>query len=96
MSDAFLTIDEAADPLRISPRSAYTLAREGRLAGAVKVGNQWRVDRGALMAWVKEEGQTARHSQLWMDSLQRPPGRGCQRLLLNPTIDSQEQYLNCR
>ena len=56
----FLTIEEAADLLRISPRSAYTLAREGRLAGAVKVGNQWRVDRGALMAWVKEEGQPAK------------------------------------
>ncbi len=50
MSDAFLTIDEAAGLLRISPRSAYTLARRGELAGAVKVGNQWRVDRDALMA----------------------------------------------
>ena len=60
MENTFLTIEEAADLLRISPRSAYTLAREGRLAGAVKVGNQWRVDRDALMAWVKEEGQPAK------------------------------------
>ena len=56
VENTFLTIEEAADLLRISPRSAYTLARESRLAGAVKVGNQWRVDRDALMAWVKEEG----------------------------------------
>jgi len=38
VTDIFLTIEEAAELLRISPRSAYTLAREGRLAGAVKVG----------------------------------------------------------
>ena len=57
MQETFLTIEEAAELLRISARSAYTLAREGRLAGAVKVGNQWRVDRLALMAWAKEEGQ---------------------------------------
>ena len=55
MKDTFLTIEEAAELLRISPRSAYTLAREGGLAGAVKVGNQWRVDKDALMAWVKQE-----------------------------------------
>lgn len=57
VENTFLTIEEAANLLRISPRSAYTLARESRLAGAVKVGNQWRVERVALMAWVKEEGQ---------------------------------------
>jgi len=57
MENTFLTIKEAAELLRISPRSAYTLAQEGRMEGAVKIGNQWRVDRDALMAWVKEEGQ---------------------------------------
>jgi excisionase family DNA binding protein len=56
----FLTIEEVAELLRLSERSVYNLARGGRLAGAVKVGNQWRVDRGALMAWVKEEGQPAK------------------------------------
>ena len=60
MSDVFLTIEEAAELLRVSPRSAYTLARKGELAGAVKVGNQWRVDRDALMAWVKKEGRPAK------------------------------------
>jgi len=60
VSDVFLTIEEAAELLRVSPRSAYTLARKGELAGAVKVGNQWRVDRDALMAWVKKEGRPAK------------------------------------
>ena len=63
MKDTFLTIEEAAELLRISPRSAYTLAREGRLAGAVKVGNQWRVDKDALMTWVKEEGKAGAPKQ---------------------------------
>ena len=62
MQETFLTIEEAADLLRISPRSAYTLAREGRLAGAVKVGNQWRVDKDALMTWVKEQGRPSESS----------------------------------
>ena len=60
--DVFLTIEEAAELLRVSPRSAYTLARRGELAGAVKVGNQWRVDRDALMAWVKAEGRPSKVS----------------------------------
>lgn len=62
MTDTFLTIEEAAQVLRISPRSAYTLAREGRLEGAVKVGNQWRVNRDVLMAWSNQKGQTAKAS----------------------------------
>jgi excisionase family DNA binding protein len=56
VENTFLTIVEAAELLRISPRSADSLAREGRLEGAVKVGNQWRVNRDALMAWSKEKG----------------------------------------
>ena len=60
MENTFLTIEEAADLLRISPRSAYTLAREGRLEGAVKVGNQWRVNREALVAWSKEKGRATK------------------------------------
>ena len=56
MEKTFMTIPEVAQLLRISERSAYRLAREGRLAGAVKLGNQWRVDRETLDAWVKQEG----------------------------------------
>ena len=62
VTDIFLTIEEATELLRISPRSAYTLAREGRLEGAVKVGNQWRVNRDVLMAWSTQKDQTAKAS----------------------------------
>jgi len=55
--------------LQISERSAYTLAREDRLAGAVKVGNQWRVDMTALKAWVKARG---RHFMPCLGSVAHP------------------------
>jgi excisionase family DNA binding protein len=75
VKDAFLTIEEAAELLRISPRSAYTLARESGLAGAVKVGNQWRVDRDALMAWVKEEGRATNPSETPTDNPKKDSGQ---------------------
>ncbi len=56
MSDPdIITIPEAAKLLRISERTAYDLARDGKLAGAIKVGSQWRIDRGVLIAWIKSE-----------------------------------------
>ena len=60
--EMLVPLKEAATYLQISERSAYTLAREDRLAGAVKVGNQWRVDMTALKAWVKAEGHPAPRS----------------------------------
>ena len=74
MGDAFLTIDEAADLLRISPRSAYTLAREGRLEGAVKVGNQWRVNREALFEWHTKERQATNSSDTSTDNSKKDSG----------------------
>ena len=55
MNDEFLTIPEVAKLLRIGTRTAYTLAREGKLPG-VRVGNQWRVPKKALEQWVKDGG----------------------------------------
>lgn len=56
MSDPeIITIGEASKLLRIGERTAYQLAREGRLAGAIKVGNQWRIDREVLITWIKTE-----------------------------------------
>ena len=51
----FLTVAEAAELLRIAERTAYKLVREGRLP-AVKVGNQWRIERSALEAWIAKGG----------------------------------------
>jgi len=47
----FLTIPEVAKLLRVGERTAYGLARDGKLP-AIKVGNQWRVRRTALEEWV--------------------------------------------
>ena len=59
MSETFLTIPEAARLLRVAERTVYTLARRGDLPGAVKVGNQWRIDRETLMNWVRRQGRGA-------------------------------------
>jgi len=37
-------------------RTVYTLARAGRIGGAIKIGNQWRFDQEALSAWLKSGG----------------------------------------
>ena len=51
----FMTVAEAAALLRIGERTAYKLVRSGRLP-AVKVGNQWRIERRAFEAWVAAGG----------------------------------------
>ena len=52
----FMTVAEAAALLRIGERTAYKLVRSGRLP-AVKVGNQWRIERGAFEAWIAAGGE---------------------------------------
>jgi excisionase family DNA binding protein len=49
-----MTIQEVATLLRISERTIYAMATEGRLPGAVKVGRSWRVLRPKLIAWLEE------------------------------------------
>ena len=58
MEQVFLTIPETAMLLRISLRSAYQLAQDGKLPGCIKVGNQWRVNREQLLAWQTTTGNT--------------------------------------
>lgn len=55
MAGEYLTIPEVAELLRITGRTAYSLAREGKLP-AIKVGNQWRVARGTLQEWSRTGG----------------------------------------
>ena len=47
-----LTVEEAAEQLRIHPSTVYRLARRGQLP-AVKVGNQWRLDSANLEDWLR-------------------------------------------
>ena len=46
-----LTIREVADILRIHPRTAYRLVKDGTVA-AIRVGTQWRVTEDALHDYV--------------------------------------------
>ncbi len=55
MDTEFLTIPEVAQLLRVGEKTAYTLAREGKLP-AIRVGNQWRCSRKALEQWVAAGG----------------------------------------
>ena len=52
----FLTIKEVCTLLKIGERTVYDLCRTGRLGGAAKVGNQWRVDKEELLGWLKDGG----------------------------------------
>jgi excisionase family DNA binding protein len=46
-----LTVEEAADLLKIPRSSIYKLAQEGRIP-AQKVGRHWRFHRATLLKWV--------------------------------------------
>lgn len=56
-----MTIDEVCDLLQLAKRTVYHLARTGRLPGAAKVGNQWRVNRAKLSEWLEAGGELANH-----------------------------------
>lgn len=55
MDTEFLTIPEVAKLLRVGQKTAYTLAREGKLP-AIRVGNQWRCSKKSLEQWVEAGG----------------------------------------
>lgn len=47
-----LTINEVCELPRLSERTVYDLCRRGQLVGAAKIGNQWRVEKSRLGAWL--------------------------------------------
>ena len=51
MQKEILTIGEAAGFLRISKKSVYKLAKEGRVP-CKKILNKWRFEKESLKAWV--------------------------------------------
>lgn len=59
----FMTIREVCDLLKIAEGTAYDLCRTGKLAGAAKVGNQWRVNRAKLLAWLEAGGDRRRDEE---------------------------------
>lgn len=54
-----LTIREVAALLKMSERTVYAMAKEGKLPGAVKLGGSWRVVRSKLMAWLDAHSASA-------------------------------------
>jgi excisionase family DNA binding protein len=50
----YLTIDEAAQLLRITPDYCRDLCRRGKIPGATQVTGRWLVDRAKLMAHLEQ------------------------------------------
>lgn len=56
MDKEILTIEEAAEFLRLGKRSVYKLAKAGKIP-AKMVLNKWRFERQALRDWVRKAGK---------------------------------------
>ena len=54
MDTNILTIREVAEYLRITEKTAYRLASEGKLPG-FKVGGSWRFKKGELDRWIEKQ-----------------------------------------
>ncbi len=55
-----LTVDEAAEYLRIPKSSLYKLAQEGKIPSQ-KVGRHWRFHKEDLNDWLKGSLKTDKH-----------------------------------
>ena len=55
-----LTVDEAAEYLRIPKSSLYKLAQEGKIP-CQKVGRHWRFHREAIYYWIKGQLEDNSH-----------------------------------
>jgi excisionase family DNA binding protein len=53
MSDEILTLKELAGYLKLTEKTAYRLAAEGKLPG-FKVGGSWRFKVSTIQDWIKE------------------------------------------
>ena len=54
MDEEIFTIKEVASYLKLTEKTAYRLAAEGKLPG-FKVGGSWRFKKEALLAWIKKQ-----------------------------------------
>ncbi len=54
MSDEILTLKEVAEYLKLTEKTAYRLAAEGKLPG-FKVGGSWRFKRTDLNSWIESQ-----------------------------------------
>lgn len=56
--EPLLTVPEVAQWLRKHDGQIRAMARDGKLPGAVKVGQTWRFDRRAIERWLQGEDGT--------------------------------------
>lgn len=57
MPDEILTLKELAEYLKLTEKTAYRLAAEGRLPG-FKVGGSWRFKVSTIQDWIKKNTET--------------------------------------
>ena len=58
MREDILTIKEVAEYLKVTERTLYRLAQEGRIP-AFKVGASWRFKRADIDAWIENQKPNA-------------------------------------
>jgi excisionase family DNA binding protein len=54
MKEEILTLKEVAEYLKLTEKTAYRLAAEGKLPG-FKVGGSWRFKREDVLKWIEEQ-----------------------------------------
>ena len=54
MSDKIMTIQEVAEYLKLTEKTAYRLTSEGKLPG-FKVGGSWRFKKVDLEEWIEKQ-----------------------------------------
>ncbi len=62
----FMTLDEVADYLRVTTKTVYRLLEKSAIP-ATKVGRQWRFDRDAIDAWLRQNSRKAGGNILVID-----------------------------
>jgi excisionase family DNA binding protein len=58
MTEEILTVHEAAAYAKIAPKTLRQWLRQGQLPG-LRVGSQWRVEKRALLRFLRQQGQQA-------------------------------------
>ena len=56
MNDQILTLKEVAEYLKLTEKTAYRLAAEGKLPG-FKVGGSWRFRQSDIENWINKQAQ---------------------------------------
>ncbi len=54
METDILTVKEVSEYLKLTEKTAYRLAAEGKIPG-FKVGGSWRFDKADINKWIEEQ-----------------------------------------